>query len=180
MVRPANIDETPRPAEMPAALVERLARAKAAAARPGPGEVAMAADTEVVVDGEMLGKPVDDADAARMLRLSPAANTTCSAASPCSTATMAAWSQVSSARASLSAPLSEREIAWYVRSGEPLDKAGAYAIQGLFALFAVSVTGNYTNVVGLPLPLLYGLLSELGVDLLAHAPSCKYWRREST
>src|SRR5262245_48684246 len=68
-VRPADLDETPRPGEAPAALVERLAREKAAAARPGAGEVAIAADTEVVVDGVIFGKPVDDADAARMLRL---------------------------------------------------------------------------------------------------------------
>ena len=165
-VRPSGVDETPRPGEAPAALVERLAREKAAAARPGPGELAIAADTEVVVDGEVLGKPRDDADAARMLRLL--------AGREHEVVTGVAWLD-GGAQAFASgverttvrfAPMSEQEIEWYAASDEPLDKAGGYAIQGRGALFVEGVEGNYANVVGLPVPLAMRLLRELGHDLL--------------
>jgi len=166
-VRPADLDETPRPGEAPAALVERLAREKAAAARPGPGEVAIAADTEVVVDGAILGKPRDDADASRMLRLLAGREhevITGVAVLAGDDGRVAAG--VERTRVAV-APMSEREIAWYVATGEPRDKAGAYGIHGFFAVFATRIDGNYANVVGLPQPLLYRLAAELGVDLLA-------------
>jgi septum formation protein len=166
-VRPSGVDETPRPGEAPAALVERLAREKAAAARPGPGELAIAADTEVVVDGEVLGKPRDDADAARMLRLLAGREhevVTGMAVLAGNDGRIAAG--VERTRVAV-APMSAREIDWYVSTGEPLDKAGAYGIHGFFAVFTTAVSGNYANVVGLPQPLLYRLAGELGVDLLA-------------
>ena len=168
-VRPAHLDETPRPGEAPAATVERLAREKAAAARPGDGELAIAADTEVAVDGSVFGKPADGADAARMLRLLAAREhevVTGVALLDGTSGRIA--SGVERTRVAV-APLSPHEIAWYVASGEPLDRAGAYAIQGRFALFATAVAGNYGNVVGLPLPLVYRLARELGHDLLAMA-----------
>ena len=165
-VRPAAVDETPRPGEDPAALVERLAREKAAmVAR--PGELVLAADTEVAVDGRPLGKPADAADAARMLTLL--------AGRQHEVVTGVALLDADSGRLAagvertrvLFAPLSPREIDWYVSSGEPMDRAGAYAIQGLGALLVRAVEGNYLNVVGLPLPLVYDLCRQLGVDLLA-------------
>jgi septum formation protein len=167
-VRPAHLDETPRPGESAAALVERLARAKAAA-QAAVGELVIAADTVVVIDGQPLGKPADDADAARMLRLL--------AGREHEALTGVAVLDGDSGRLAVGvertavalAPLTAREIDWYVGSGEPRDRAGAYAIQGLAALFVTGVTGNYANVVGLPLPLLYRLAGELGHDLLALA-----------
>ena len=166
-VRPSDIDETPRPGEEPAALVERLAREKAAAARPGPGEVAIAADTEVAVDGTIFGKPKDDEDAARMLRLlAGREHDVLTGVAVLAGDEGRIASGVERTRVAV-ASMTEREIAWYVATGEPRDKAGAYGIHGFFAIFATAVTGNYANVVGLPQPLLYRLASEIGVDLLA-------------
>lgn len=144
--------------------MRRLASEKAET-RGGPDELVLAADTIVVIDGEMLGKPRDPGDARRMLRriagrrhevltgvaLHDAASGRRAAA--------VASSQVEMAR------MSDEEIAWYVSTGEPLDKAGAYAVQGLGALFVESIHGNYTNVVGLPLPATYRLFAELGYAL---------------
>ena len=168
-VRPGPVDETPRPGETPAALVERLAREKAAAARPGAGELALGADTEVALGGTVFGKPADGADAARMLRLLSGREhdvVTGVALVDGTSGRVASGVELTRVRIAL---LSEREIAWYVASGEPLDRAGAYAIQGRFALFASAIEGNYGNVVGLPLPLVYRLAAELGHDLLAQS-----------
>ncbi len=165
VVRPADLDETPLPREAPAAMVERLARAKATAAA-HPGELVLAADTTVVVGGDMLAKPEDAADAARMLRLLSGRRhevltgvALCAGGDRLVSAVERTWVTL--------APLSAREIDWYVASREPLGKAGAYAIQGLVSLFVTAIDGNYLNVVGLPLPLVYRLASALGFDLLA-------------
>src|SRR5688572_21286272 len=123
-VRPAHIDETPRPGETPAALVERLAREKAAAARPGAGELALGADTEVALDGAVFGKPADGDDAARMLRLLSGREhdvVTGVALLDGTSGRVASGYELTRVRIS---PLSEREIDWYVESGEPLDRAG--------------------------------------------------------
>jgi septum formation protein len=163
-VRAADVDETPHPNEEPGAYVLRLAREKAqAAAR--PGELVLAADTTVVIDGEILGKPLDDEDAARMLRLLAGREhevLTGVALFEADPGRLAARVNRSGVRM---APLSEAEIDWYVATGEPRDKAGAYAIQGLGALFVDAVSGNYSNVVGLPVPTVYRLFAELGYDL---------------
>ncbi len=172
-VRPVDLDETPLPGETPEAYVARLARAKAAAALGvgcgGPGELVIAADTVVVLDGELLGKPSDPAAARAMLgRLAGREHTVHTgvelAESTGSGVRRAAAVATSRVRI---APLDDATIAWYVATGEPLDKAGAYAIQDLGALFVESVDGNYTNVVGLPVPTVYRLFAELGLDLLA-------------
>lgn len=170
-VRAAGVDETPLPGEAPDAYVLRLAREKARAAG-RPGELVLAADTTVVVDGEILGKPQDDADAGRMLRLlagrehevltGVAVLETAEAGRTASTASTASDIARSAVRM---AALTPGEIAWYVATGEPRDKAGAYAIQGLGALFVEAVSGNYSNVVGLPIPTAYRLFAELGYDL---------------
>ncbi len=162
-VRSSEIDETPRPGEAPGAYVLRLAREKARAAG-RPGELVLAADTSVVVDGEILGKPRDDTDAERMLRLLSGREhevlTGVAVLDPMGRLVAAIDRTVVRV-----APLSAEEIAWYVATGEPRDKAGAYAIQGLGALFVEAVAGNYSNVVGLPIPTVYRLFEELGYDL---------------
>lgn len=166
-IRAADVDETPHPGEPPRDYVLRLAREKAdAVARSGaPGELVLAADTAVVVDGEILGKPLDGEDARRMLRLL--------AGREHEVLTGVALQEVAGPGAAVvetskvrMAPLDDREIDWYVATGEPRDKAGAYAIQGLGALFVEAVDGNYSNVVGLPVSTVYWLFVRLGYDVL--------------
>lgn len=143
----------------------RLARAKAAA-RAHAGELVLAADTVVVLDGELLGKPTDPADARRMLaRIAGREHTVLTGVALEEPASDRRASALESSRVRM-APLSPDEIAWYVDTGEPMDKAGSYAIQGIGALFVEEVFGNYTNVVGLPLPLTGRLFRELGYGLL--------------
>lgn len=159
-----NISESPRPSENPVAYVERLAREKAEAAisRQGASGIVLGADTIVVVDGNMLGKPRDEDDARRMLR-----------------ALSGKWHDVLTGVALLRAldggagavahektrvqfsAVSDEEIDWYVATGEPLDKAGAYAVQGRAALFIDAIDGDYWNVVGLPVRLVYKLAQEM-------------------
>jgi len=151
-VAPMDVDETPRPGEAPEELVERLARDKAVAARgrAAPGQWVLAADTVVVVDGEALGKPADAAEAAAMLRrLSGRGHEVITG--------MALWRAGETIRsrhvrtAVCMRPLSEADIAAYWATGEPRDKAGAYAIQGRGAAFVESIRGSCSNVIGLPL-----------------------------
>lgn len=166
LVRPVDLDETPRPGEKPEPYVLRLAREKATA-RAEPGEIVLAADTVVALGDTLLGKPEDERDARRMLgELSGREHVVFTG--------VAVWvpgedrleSGVEQTRVRF-APLTAEEIAWYAASGEPMDRAGAYAIQGLGALLVESVSGNYSNVVGLPLPRVYRLLAGVGVDLKA-------------
>jgi nucleoside triphosphate pyrophosphatase len=170
-VRPADVDETPRDGEDPGAYVLRLAQEKAAAvALPeNTQELVLAADTTVVIDGEILGKPLDEEDARRMLRrLSGREHEVLTGLALCEAGGREA-SAMETSRVRMAA-LSEDEIAWYAATREPLDKAGAYAIQGLGSLFVEAVAGNYSNVVGLPIPAVYRLFAALGVDLKAFIP----------
>jgi len=166
LVRPASIDEAVREGENPAAYVERLAREKATA-QIAVGELVLAADTTVVLEGEILGKPNDENDAIRMLgRLAGRHHTVLTGVALAVSRTEHApqiRSRVVSTEVRL-APLARSEIEAYVASGEPLDKAGGYAIQGIGALFVESISGNYSNVVGLPLPAVRDLLDEAGSD----------------
>jgi septum formation protein len=163
-VRPAQVDETPRPGESPEGLVERLAVAKArAVAR--PGELALGADTVVVLDREILGKPAGATEAAGMLRRLSGRDHQVLTGVAIVGADGEVWSVVESSTVRF-ATLSEREISWYLHSGEPFDKAGGYAVQGLAALFVEGVEGNFSNVVGLPLPATYRLLRQAGFDIL--------------
>jgi len=159
-VRAASVDETPRAGEDPLAYVLRLAGEKAAAVEAADDEAVLAADTTVVLDREIMGKPGDAAEASRMLRalagrrhevvtgvcLRRGGNSICDSAST------AVWF----------AAMSEAEIACYVASGEPMDKAGAYGIQGLASRFIERIEGSYSNVVGLPVALVYRLLGGVG------------------
>lgn len=192
-VQPADIDETPLAAELPRQCAERLAREKALAVwKMRPEDVVLGADTIVVIDGTILNKPVDAADATRMLRLlsgrthevitgvcvvRPVACTQCPVsgldtgreldstpnrgqkdvrnpvvrvASESTLVTMSA--------------ISEDEIQKYVATGEPMDKAGAYAIQGRASRWIPRIEGDYTNVVGLPIALVYRMLREEDCD----------------
>jgi septum formation protein len=158
-VRPSHIDESPRPGEAPAAMVERLAREKALAVS-RPGELTLGADTTVVIDGESLGKPADEMAAAAMLRrLAGREHRVLTGVAVAEGPAVVSGVEVSRV---VFAALDDEEIDWYVATGEPLDKAGAYAIQGRGGLLVTSIGGNYSNVVGLPLPLVYRLLRELG------------------
>jgi septum formation protein len=147
-----NIDESLRPDETAEAYVARLADEKSArgAALAGTNDVAvLGADTVVVVDGEILGKPADVADGERMLRrLSGRAHQVLTGVSLRVNETVAATVEVSDV---VFSALSEEQIRWYIGSGEGLDKAGGYAIQGLASRFIPAVHGSYSNVVGLPI-----------------------------
>ena len=161
-IRPADIDEAYRPGEQPAPHAERLAREKAATvARDEPDAVVIGSDTIVVVDGDVLGKPRDEAHAAEMLaRLSGRAHVVL-------TAVAVQWrgverSAVERVGVTFRA-LSAAEILAYIATREPMDKAGAYGIQGYGATIVERVDGDYFAVMGLPLQRLVRLMAELGV-----------------
>ncbi|MGD1070642.1 MAG: Maf family protein [Bryobacteraceae bacterium] len=157
-VRAADVDETPLAGEAPRQYALRMADTKASAVALGDDEIALAADTVVVLAGEIMGKPKDSADASRMLSaLSGRRHEVITAI--CLRNTGRTISDLSST-AVWFAPLSEEEIQRYVASGEPMDKAGAYGIQGLASRFIDRIEGSYANVVGLPVARVYQLLRD--------------------
>ncbi|ROR34869.1 Maf family protein [Inmirania thermothiophila] len=166
VVVPADVDESPRAGEAPAARVLRLARAKAragAAAAPA-GAVVLGADTEVVVDGEPLGKPADRAEARAMLaRLAGRWHEVMTGVAVVHGGGEATRLSVTRVRFR---DLDARELAAYAASGEGDDKAGGYAIQGLGAVLVARIEGSYSGVVGLPLAETAELLAAAGVRVL--------------
>ena len=157
----AGIDETVLPHEEPATYVRRLARAKAEAVASRLSEgLVLGADTTVVVGNEILGQPADEADARRMLDL-----------------LNAKWHDVLTAVAIVRvggesrvahettrvrfAEMSDKEIDWYIATREPFGKAGGYAIQGKAALFIEEIAGDYFNIMGLPIRLVYELAADI-------------------
>lgn len=150
LVDPADIDEGVRPGETPVAYVRRVASSKATtvAAR-HPTSVVLAADTTIDLDGAVLAKPADAADAARMLEALSGREHLAHTAMAIAVGGLLNVVEVTTAVRMR--PLSTAEIDWYVATGEPLDKAGAYAIQGRAAAFVESVAGSVSNVVGLPM-----------------------------
>ncbi|MEM7354707.1 MAG: Maf family protein [Acidobacteriota bacterium] len=167
VIHVADIDESAVPGELPEPYVRRLAESKArtvgAQLDDSQQAVVLAADTIVAVDNDLLGKPRDDDDASRMLaRLAGREHEVLTGVAVLASGGVQIGVERTRVRF---AELTTAEIAWYVGSGEPLDKAGAYAIQGLGALFVEAITGNYSNVVGLPLPLTYRLLQAAGFAL---------------
>jgi septum formation protein len=160
---PCDVDETPRPSEMPVEYALRVAKDKAEAAFSrcrNSGSVVLAADTVVVADGCLLGKPSDDRDAQTMLKtLSGRVHEVHTGVVVC-TATREVTEVVTTRVRVL--PLSDAEIAWYIASREHEGKAGAYAIQGRAARFVEWIDGSWSNVVGLPIATVYRLLKGAG------------------
>lgn len=162
-VVPANIDESVLPDELPAAHAERLAREKATAiSMLHPTAVVVGSDTIVVLDGQILGKPEDQPDAMRMLRLlSGRTHTVLTAVAVARGASVV--SGLESVEVTFRA-LSESQIASYLSTGEPMDKAGSYGIQGFGATIVERIHGDYFAVMGLALGRLVGLLRDVGVE----------------
>jgi septum formation protein len=167
-VMPSNVPEVHREGEAPEEYVARLSRDKAnALATAHPSRWVIAADTTVFLADRLLEKPVDAADAARMLATIGGqthivyTGVTLEHAGNGYRETRVAETEVRML------PLSASDIDWYVQTGEPLDKAGAYAAQGVGAVFIDSIHGSYSNVVGLPLATLFQMLRRAGIDPLA-------------
>jgi septum formation protein len=160
-----DIDETRLPDEEPAAYVERIARAKAEAVA-GDGLLVVAADTTVVYEGRVMGKPGHPEEARSMLRRLEGDT------HEVFTGVAVGWldgglrleSLVDRCQVSM-LPMTDDEIAWYVGTGEPLDKAGGYALQGLGGIFVSEVVGNPSTVVGLPIHLLGRLIAKSGAEV---------------
>ena len=169
LIRPARGEEIFSPGLTPAQLVEGLSRQKAeeVAAGADPEDLVIAADTVVSVDGQVLGKPRDEADAFRMLSaLSGRENTVYTGVTVIRGRERVTQHEATAVRFR---PLTEEEIRAYIATGEPMDKAGAYGIQEYGALLVEGVRGDYFNVVGLPVCRLGRILARFGVDLLALA-----------
>lgn len=164
-VIPSHVPEVHEAGEAPEEYVARLSRDKAQAISTAhPSRWVIAADTTVLLGDQLLEKPVDAADAARMLATiqgqTHVVYTGVTLQNGEYRDTRVAESEVRML------PLSASDVEWYVRTGEPLDKAGAYAVQGIGAMFIDSIHGSYTNVVGLPLATLFLMLRRAGVDPL--------------
>lgn len=162
-VHPAHVNEDPRPGEDPIGYVVRLARDKAesvfadiSSSGPAPPHVVLGADTTVTLDGQILAKPSDAADAARMLRM--LSGRTHRVVTGVAVATASHTEVAAEVTGVQFLTLSDEEIAAYIATGEPMDKAGAYGIQGYAAKWIPRVQGCYFNVVGLPLALVATML----------------------
>ena len=165
-MQPAEVDESPLPGEAPEAYVRRLALAKARA-RAKPDTVTIGADTTVVMDGGIIGKPRDASEAREMLAtLSGRSHDVLTAVAVILDATLEV---VDVERSTVwFEPINQAHLKWYTSTDEPYDKAGGYALQGAGRLFADRVQGSVSNVIGLPLPLLDKLFAELELNLLDH------------
>jgi septum formation protein len=162
-VRPPNIDETMRPRETPRRHAERLAREKASAiAKRDPDLITIGADTIVVINRKVLGKPKDADDAARMLGMLNGREHVVTTA-----VAVARGKKLRSAIEEVRVRfrrLRDDEIEAYIATGEPMDKAGAYGIQGYGATIVERIEGDYFSVMGLPIVRLIGLLRDVGVS----------------
>src|SRR5262245_44027801 len=168
-VRPAHVDESVGSGEAPEAYASRVALAKARAiSQQVPDRFVLGADTIVVVDDRILGKPTDSADARRMLRLLAGrphvVMTAVVLIRGMGTAGEILDAQIERTTVGF-ATLTSEEIEWYAATSEPMDKAGAYAIQGLASRFVTRIEGSYSNVVGLPVSLVYGMCKRAGLLL---------------
>ncbi len=176
-VQPTNIPEVPKDGEPPKAFAERLAREKAwAVFKERPNDLVLGADTIVVIEGEILGKPRNGPDAARMLRrLSGRTHEVMTSVClmgprPATGSTLGENTKGdgtlgdtrSESTLVTMSELSDDEIRAYIETGEPMDKAGAYAIQGIASRWIPRIEGDYSNVVGLPIALVYRMLREAG------------------
>ncbi|MBV8897461.1 MAG: septum formation protein Maf [Acidobacteriaceae bacterium] len=159
VVKAAAISEERKPGENPLDLVQRLAREKGRAIARGPSDIVLAADTEVCIGNEVFGKPSDEEDARRMLRLLSGRDHWVHTGI-CIVSARREIADVSSTRVRF-VDLTEDEITEYTRSGEPLGKSGGYGIQGPASNFVRSIEGCYFNIVGLPVSLVYQHLKSL-------------------
>ena len=166
-VVPSHVPEEHQPGEAPKEYVARLSRDKASAiATSHPARWVIAADTTVLLGDELLEKPIDTDDAVRMLStIAGRTHTVYTGVTIQNDENGYRETDVAESEVTM-LPLSADDIAWYVATGEPLDKAGAYAVQGIGAMFIDSIHGSYTNVVGLPVALLFQMFRKAGVDLL--------------
>ncbi|HEY3056285.1 MAG TPA: Maf family protein [Thermoanaerobaculia bacterium] len=166
-VVPSHIPEEHRVGEAPEEYVARLSREKAeAVAARHPSQWVIAADTTVLLGDQLLEKPVDVADAQRMLAtIAGRTHTVYTGVTLQNVERQYGDTRVAESEVRM-LPLSSSDIEWYVKSGEPLDKAGAYAVQGVGAMFIDSIHGSYTNVVGLPLALLFQMMRKADIDPL--------------
>lgn len=163
-VHAADIDETMDPGKKPYDEVARLSREKAKAIPREPGDIVVAADTIVVCDDRVLGKPKSEAQAAEMLRLlSGRAHEVMTGCTVLGDGFAETFTEVTQMHFR---PLSEKEIRQYVATGEPMDKAGAYGIQGKGSLLVEGIRGDFFNVMGLPLLRLSRILQQFGVICL--------------
>lgn len=163
-VRAADIDETMDPGKPPFDEVARVSLSKALAVRREEGDIVIAADTIVVCQGKVLGKPHSEAEAASMLRLlSGRDHQVMTGCTVLCGDRVEAFTEVTSLHFR---PLSEKEILKYVQSGEPMDKAGSYGIQGGAALFCEKLEGDYYNVMGLPVCRLYETLCRTAPEVM--------------
>lgn len=167
-VRVADIDETMAPELSPMEGVAQISRKKAEAVSRAPEDIVIAADTIVVCQGQVLGKPKDEDHAFQMLSLLSGRDHQ----------VMTGMTVLRGDRAETCTeitdihfrPLSEKEIRSYIATGEPMDKAGSYGIQGGAALFAEKMVGDYYNVMGLPVCKLYQILTRLAPEILEEHP----------
>ena len=164
VVEAPEVDEHAVEADSPAELVERLALRKASAvAARHPADIVLGADTIVVVDGEVLGKPGDRAEAEAMLtRLSGRPHQVLTGVAVVRGSEALVAHEETVVRF---APLTREQVQWYVQTGEPMDKAGAYGIQGRAAALIASISGDYFNVVGLPLHRTVQMLTQFGYPI---------------
>ena len=166
----SDVQEVSPPGATPEVLVGHLALQKAqAVAASYPAHCVIGADTIVYIDGKVIGKPKDEADAFRILSLlqgrTHTVYTGVAVLSPKGVDVRHSETKVTFAA------MTEEEIRWYIATGEPMDKAGAYGIQGPGGMFVERVEGNYFTVIGLPLPLLYRMLKQAGAITLGMAPA---------
>jgi len=164
VVEAPDVDEHAVEARSPAELVEQLALRKArAVAAQHPADIVLGADTVVVVDGEVLGKPADRTEAEAMLaRLSGRPHQVLTGVAVVRGGEELVAHEETVVRF---APLTREQIQWYVETGEPMDKAGAYGIQGRAAALIASISGDYFNVVGLPLHRTVQMLTQFGYPI---------------
>lgn len=169
-----DIDESVHPGEAPDVYVERLALEKSKAAS-RPNDLALGADTAVAIDGQILGKPNDVEDAVRMLGLlSGRTHEVFTGVGLSDGSSVVVRTEVTFT--SLASP----DIAWYVATGEPMDKAGAYGMQSIGGTFVESISGSYSNVIGLPLAQTSVLLRKAGVAVMEPAKGDSDVRRSSS
>lgn len=163
-VRPSSVPEIAEQGEDVDSYVRRLSRAKAEEIASGNGEAwVIGADTIVYIGEQLLEKPLNREDAVRMLEtICGRRHTVYTGLTLMHSATGYLDTSVTKSEVWM-LPLSRQEIEWYVETGEPMDKAGAYAVQGLGAMFIDRIDGNYTNVVGLPLATLFGMMKKAGI-----------------